>query len=162
MKTFEHNNNTYSIQNGLLHRKDGNVWAYTPYTSDENLRIKATTNGWQGNISDDLIDNGSHSYKGKQKQIIMKNKWICTDPSCNQYRKQLDNTRFLFKEDRVINPETKETEVFEEEIDLTSLDWLEIIEACEPFGYTTEQIEKWLTEGEEFALMAECVFEMSS
>ena len=72
MKTFEHNNNTYDVRNGLLYRKYGNVWAYTVYTGDEELRTKATANGWQGNISDDLIDNGSHSYKGKQKQIIMK------------------------------------------------------------------------------------------
>ena len=92
----------------------------------------------------------------------MKNKWICTDPSCNQYRAQLDDTRFLFKEDRVVNPETGETEVFREEIDLDALDWFEIIEACQPFGYNAEQVDKWLTEGEEFALMAECVFEMDT
>ena len=49
MKTFEHNNNTYSIQNGLLYRKDGNVWAYTVDTNDGDLRTKATANGWRGN-----------------------------------------------------------------------------------------------------------------
>jgi len=91
----------------------------------------------------------------------MKNKWICTDPSCNQYRAQLDDTRFLFKEDRVVNPETGETELFEDEINLDDLDRVEITEACQPFGYTEEQVGKWLAEGEEFALMAECVFEMS-
>ena len=70
MKTFEHDNRTYSIQNGLLFRKDGNVWAYTPYVSDGDLRTKATANGWRGNISDNLIDNGFHDgYKGKQKTI---------------------------------------------------------------------------------------------
>ena len=70
MKTFEHNNNTYDVRNGLLFRKDGNVWAYTPYTSDENLRIKATANGWRGNINDNLIDNGFHGYKGKQPKTV--------------------------------------------------------------------------------------------
>jgi len=69
MKTFEHNNNTYSIQNGLLYRKDGNVWAYTVHTGDEELRTKATANGWRENIGDNLIDNGFHGYKGKQKTI---------------------------------------------------------------------------------------------
>jgi len=66
MKTFEHNNNTYSIQNGLLYHKDGNVWAYTVYTNDGDLRTKATANGWKGEIKkENLIDNGFHGYKGK-------------------------------------------------------------------------------------------------
>lgn len=65
MKTFEHNDNTYSIQNGLLYRKDGNIWAYTVYTNDGDLRTKALVNGWKGNISDNLIDDGFHSYKRK-------------------------------------------------------------------------------------------------
>ena len=69
MKTFEHNNNTYDVRNGLLYRKDGNVWAYTVHTNDGDLRIKATANGWRGNIGDNLIDNGFHGYKGKQKTI---------------------------------------------------------------------------------------------
>jgi len=69
MKTFEHNDHIYSIQDGYLYKKTGNVWGYIPYTNDGDLRTKATTDGWQGNISENLIDDGFHSYKGKQKSV---------------------------------------------------------------------------------------------
>ena len=63
MKTFEHNDNTYNVRNGLLFRKDGNIWAYTPYTSDGNLRTKAFAHGWAGEIKkENLIDGGFHNH----------------------------------------------------------------------------------------------------
>lgn len=65
MKIFEHNDHTYSIQNGLLFRKDGNVWAYTVHTSDDALRAKATSNGWKGNIGDNAIEKSSEPFKNK-------------------------------------------------------------------------------------------------
>lgn len=86
--------------------------------------------------------------------------WVCTDPSCNQYRKDISETVFLFKEDRIINPETKETKTVEMEINIDNYTWYQIIDACNTFGYTPEQTDKWLTEGEEFALIAECLFEL--
>ena len=67
MKTFNHDSHMYSIQNGLLFRKDGNVWAYTVYTNDGDLRTKALAHGWWGNIGDNLIDDGFHGYSRKQK-----------------------------------------------------------------------------------------------
>jgi len=88
--------------------------------------------------------------------------WICTDPSCNQYRKDVTETIFMFKEDRIINPVTKETEVFEMEINIDDYTWEEIIDSCNAFGYTATQVDKWLTEGEEFALIAECLFELET
>lgn len=88
--------------------------------------------------------------------------WICTDPSCNQYRRRLGDNRFEFKEDRVINPETKETETVSCEIDLNESTWFEMIDACEAFGYTTKQIDKWISEGEESELIAECIFELKN
>ena len=86
--------------------------------------------------------------------------WVQTDPSCNQYRKDISETCFIFKEDRVVNPETGETEVFESEIDLEDYSWFKIIEACGSFGYDAKQVDRWLTEGEEFPLIAECLFEL--
>lgn len=88
--------------------------------------------------------------------------WIMTDPSCNQMRLDLDGedgTQFRFREDRIANPETKETEVFESDIDLDDYDWFDMVEACSPFGYDAKTVDKWLTMGEEFALIAECIFE---
>jgi hypothetical protein len=74
--------------------------------------------------------------------------------------KQLDDKKFLFKEDRIVNPETKETEVFEMEINLEKYEWYEIMECCKSFGYTAAQVDDWLNTGREFALIAECIFEM--
>jgi hypothetical protein len=90
----------------------------------------------------------------------MENKWICTDPSCNQYRKDLPDGTYLFKEDRIKNPETKETYQYSSIIDLNDYNWWDIIEACETFGYTAEQVDDWLTWGEELDLIAECLFEL--
>ena len=93
---------------------------------------------------------------------MKKRRWICTDPSCNQFREKLGISRFLFKEDRIIDPVTKKTEVFELEINLDEYSNIEIFDACRPFGYSDIQVEKWLTEGEEYELIAECIFEMSN
>jgi len=90
------------------------------------------------------------------------NEWICTDPSCNQYRKDISSAIFAFKEDRIINPETKESEKYESIIDINDYTWDEIINACGSFGYNAKQVDKWLTEGEELALIAECLFELES
>jgi len=90
--------------------------------------------------------------------------WICIDPNCNQYRKDIDeeNGIFLFKEDRIKDPITKETYQYESEINLNDYDWWEKVEACETFGYTAKQVDKWITEGEELALIAECIFELKT
>ena len=40
--------------------------------------------------------------------------------------------------------------------------WNEIISACESFGYDANTIDKWITEGEEIALMLECLFELEN
>ena len=88
--------------------------------------------------------------------------WVCTDPSCNQYRKDISDTKFLFKEDRVSNPETGETQVYESEIDMVEYTWEAIVDACETFGYTAKQVDKWVRECKETALMAECIFELET
>jgi hypothetical protein len=44
--------------------------------------------------------------------------WVLTDLDTNQYYKQLNETTFLYKEDRVVNPETGDTEVYESEINI--------------------------------------------
>ena len=87
--------------------------------------------------------------------------WVITDPSCNQLRKEIiEDNVYLFREDRIINPETKETELFESELTYNDLDYSELMDACLTFGYDIKRIDKWLTEGEEIPLMLECVFEL--
>jgi hypothetical protein len=88
--------------------------------------------------------------------------WICTDPSCNQYRKDISETKFIFKEDRIIHPVTKETELYESEIDLGDYSILEIFDACSTFGYDEATVANWIDTKSELALIAECIFELES
>lgn len=90
----------------------------------------------------------------------MKQEWIQTDPSCNQMMKQLDEKKFLFKENRIANPETGEISVYESEIDLDDYDNAKIIDSCLAFGYSEDQVNEWLTNRKELALIAECIFEL--
>lgn len=89
--------------------------------------------------------------------------WVVTDPSCNQMRKTIEEDAiYVFKEDRVTNPETGETETFESEMVYEDYDWFEIVEACAVFGYDEKTVDKWITEGEEIELMLECLFELET
>lgn len=88
--------------------------------------------------------------------------WKCTDTSCNQYVKQIGNNTFLFKEDRIIDPITKETEIYESEIDLGDYTASEIVSICDAYGYEEIDVRLWLNNGENSALMAECIFEMET
>jgi len=86
-------------------------------------------------------------------------KWTCTDPSCNQYRFDISETVFKFHEDRIKNPETKEKYMYESEIDLADYTRDEILNHCTAF-YTTKEINKWIDDQSNNALLAECIFEM--
>lgn len=88
--------------------------------------------------------------------------WTVTDPSCNQQRKTISETLYVFREDRIVNPVTKETEPFEAEINLEDYTWTEIVDYCSPFGYSAKQVDDWLTCGEHLELIAECIFEMTN
>lgn len=90
--------------------------------------------------------------------------WVLTDLDTNQYCKQLNETTFLYKEDRVVNPETGEAEVYESEININEYSSEQIKEAVTPFGY--DYLENNLLEGfskeESIMLIAECLFEMET
>jgi len=89
--------------------------------------------------------------------------WVLTDPSCNQMRKEIiEDKIYLFREDRWIDPITKESVVFEEKMDYDDYCWREVINACETFGYDAKQVDKWMTEGEEIELILECLFELTT
>lgn len=94
----------------------------------------------------------------------MNTKWTITDPDTNQmYRAVRDEPLTLeFKEDRLIDPITGETEVYQSTMCIDDYNWREIVDACAPFGYTAEQVDKWLVEGEETELILECLFELES
>lgn len=87
--------------------------------------------------------------------------WIITDPSCNQLMKEIiEDNVYLFREDRIVNPETNETKSFESEMIYDDLNKYEIIDACLAFGYKEEEVSKWIEENENISLMLECVFEL--
>lgn len=93
---------------------------------------------------------------------MSKHNWILTDPSCSQFRLDISNSKYIFQEFRITNPETKEGKIFKAEIDLDDYSWTEIIEACDTFGYDKETVAKWLTERKELDLIAECLFELEN
>lgn len=91
----------------------------------------------------------------------IKNKWIITDPSCNQVMKQINEKEFKFKEDRIINPSTGEIEVYEEEIDLDDYSIEFMRSVLITYGYENE-LDHWIKTRTNFALIAECIFEQST
>lgn len=87
---------------------------------------------------------------------------IVTDPSCNQTCRQIDVNVWEFEEDRVVNPETGETERFSDTIDLSEYTQGEMFESVQPFGYSFHEMCDWIDNGSpNIQLIAECIFEMS-
>lgn len=85
---------------------------------------------------------------------MKKQNWVITDPSCNQRRLQIiEDEEYIFQEER-------DGKIFKKTLKYSELSWHQLVESCKPFGYEAEQVDKWITEGEEIPLMLECVFEM--
>lgn len=98
----------------------------------------------------------------KEVKTLLGEGWVLTDASCNQMRKEvIEDKVYLFREDRYIDPLTRESVVFEEKMDYDDYSWTEVIDACETFGYKMKQVDKWMTEGEEIPLILECLFELT-
>lgn len=95
-----------------------------------------------------------------EHQAINNESWVCTDPSCNQYRRDISKNVFEFKEDRssLIDPETKKE--FRAVIDLSEYTEGEMWDAVQAFGYPREEMEIWIKEGKNLDLIAECIFEL--
>lgn len=94
------------------------------------------------------------------RKKMEKEGWTQTDPSCNQYGKKISDGVYLFREDRIINPMTKETEPFECEIDLSEYTEVEKKEAFDAFGYQFQSDEFFGVDKD--WLMAECLFELTN
>lgn len=85
---------------------------------------------------------------------MSKSDWVITDASCNQRRLEvIENEEYIFQEER-------DGKIFEMTLKYSEFSRYQLVNACEPFGYEAEQVDKWITEGEEIPLMLECVFEM--
>ncbi len=92
-------------------------------------------------------------------------KWICTDPSTNQWGRQLSDIEFEFKEDRNAGPIGYYEH--QEIIDLRKYTLTEKEDIINSYGYTFGKPKKGLVNvfeqyGQEAAwIIAECVFEMT-
>lgn len=87
--------------------------------------------------------------------------WIQTDGSCNQYFKKIDENKFLFREDRLMDPQTNETYVYESEIDLSKYSQEEMFKYVSCFDFSFNEMCTWIDEGKNLNLIAECIFEMN-
>lgn len=118
-------------------------------------------------INWDVIAEAIHSVLNETNNLPQgqpdKDGWILTDESCQQYCKEIQAGKiYRFKENRLINPKTGETEHFELELDYEDYSREELLAACATFGYTTEQVDQWIESGEEIPLMLECIFELEN
>lgn len=95
------------------------------------------------------------------RKEMEKEGWTQTDPNCNQYGKKISEGIYLFREDRLINPITKETEPFEYEIDLSEYTEAEKEDALDTFGYKTDDDITFLTGQDLSWIIAECLFELT-
>ena len=136
--------------------------------TDETIRITNSYSNREIDIVEGTVPDINEDATTFDKRIsnhieLLLDGWEQTDASCNQYRKTIvEDEVYIFREDRVINPVTKETETFESEMNYNDYSWDEIISACESFGYDTETVDRWITEGEEIPLMLECLFELEN
>lgn len=87
--------------------------------------------------------------------------WVVTDPDCNQRYRVVAENRFLFEEDRVVDPVSGAKEVFSTEIDLSEYTQDEMFEHVKHFGYSFNEMCSWLDGGANLSLIAECIFEGS-
>lgn len=85
----------------------------------------------------------------------LKDHWVVTDPSCNQMYLELAKDKiYLFKEDRIINPVTRETEEYVSTMDIADYSEDDILEALETFGLNRDECDN--------CLILECLFELEN
>ena len=72
---------------------------------------------------------------------------------------QLTPYEAIFKEDRVVDPVTGDTETYESHINALDYTYKEMEDACISFGYTKSQVSAWIAH-KEYMLILECLFEL--
>lgn len=90
--------------------------------------------------------------------------WIITDPSCNQRCRKISDTIFEYEEDRIINPETKETEKYNSIINLDDYSIGELKDGLHTFGYHYFNKKFINSEGNKISnqIITECMFELEN
>lgn len=88
------------------------------------------------------------------------NEWVCTDSDCNQYRLDLAENVFRFKEERIVDITTGQIYKFEAVINLSDYTQDQMFKSVSAFGYSFNEMCTWIDEGRNLELIAECIFEM--
>ncbi len=84
--------------------------------------------------------------------------WKVSDPDCRQKFKKLDENRFLYKEDRISNPETKETYVYESMMDFDDYDEDDLEKGVEAYYKNLDEVKRIY--GDDWKqIVLECIFE---
>lgn len=94
-------------------------------------------------------------------ELNLLNGWVLTDPSCNQYRKEIvKNQIYEFKEERLTNPISGATDEYKNILDFNKCTPDQLIDACSTFGYSREEVQDWISGNHNIELMLECLFEL--
>lgn len=94
------------------------------------------------------------------KTMFEEEGWVCTDPDQMQFRYEVHEGEEYEFVQRDVYPDGlqvwhRECYTYSDE------DYSDIMNACLSFRYSAEQIDKWMSEGEEIPLMLECLFELN-
>ena len=76
--------------------------------------------------------------------------------------KKVSERVFIFKEDRIFDPASKELFIYESIIDLNDYTHEEMFECVRAFGYSLDEMLDWINNGVNLDLIAECIFEMET
>ncbi len=86
--------------------------------------------------------------------------WLTSDCDCRQKFKKLDENRFLYREDRISNPETKETYVYQELMDFDDYTEDDLEEGVKSYYKNLDEVKIiYVDDWKQIAL--ECIFEQS-
>lgn len=89
-----------------------------------------------------------------------KNGWYYSDRDCRQKFKIIDENRFLYREDRINNPETKETYVYQELMDFDDYTDDDLEEGVKSYYKNLDEVKSIY--GDDWKQIAlECIFEQS-
>lgn len=107
-----------------------------------------------GNASFDSLEEAIDEYEKEDG-------WIESDDSCRQKFKKLDENRFLYKEDRITNPETGEKYVYESLMDFEDYTEDDLEKGVEAYYKNLDEVKRIY--GDDWKqIVLECIFEQES
>jgi hypothetical protein len=84
--------------------------------------------------------------------------WRISDQDCRQKFKKIDENRFLYREDRISNPETGETYVYQSDMDFSDYDQDSLEKGVEAYYKNVDEV-KSIYGNDWKQIVLECIFE---